>query len=66
MTLLHLPEDKLSRITYHEVFLVYSKEVTCLIRIIRIQEKGEVLKNILLVKIYTLLYDALINSLKVE
>ena len=47
---LYFLQDQLGTVAYHEVFLIDTQQITCLIGIIRIQEQGQVVKDVLFVK----------------
>ena len=61
LLLLHLSQDQLSCITYHKVLLINTEQVSCLIRIIRIKEQCQIFLDRFLIKLDTLLYEALIQ-----
>ena len=63
---LHLVQDQLGGVAYHKILLIDTQKVARLIRIIRIQEQGEILLDLGLVKIDPVLHDALIQRLNIE
>ncbi len=64
--LLHIGEHKSCRIGNHEILLVDTKEISCFVRVIRIQEKREVLRYRFLVKIDPLLNKLLVDRFKIK
>ncbi len=65
-TRLHLSEDQLRCIADHEIFLINTKEIACLVGIIRIKEQGQILLNVFLIEINAFLYKGLIHALYIE
>lgn len=63
---LYFLQDQLGTVAYHEVFLIDTQQITCLIGIIGIQEQGQVLLNGFLIKSDALLYQALIYGLYIK
>ena len=64
--LLHLLQNQMCRIGYHEVLLINAKKVTRFIRIIRVKEQCQVLLNRFLVKINALFHNTLINGFHIK
>ena len=63
---LYFPQDQLGTVAYHEVFLIDTQQITCLIGIIGIQEQGQVLLNGFLIKSDALLYQTLVYGLDIK
>ena len=63
---LHFPQDQLCGVTYHKVLLIDTKQIAGFIRIIRIQEQGQVLFDCFFIKINSLFHQTLINRLQIK
>ena len=65
-SLLQLADNELRTVADHEIFLINTKQVACLIGIIRIKEQCQVLVNRCLVKVDSFLHKTLVHRLNIE
>ena len=61
-----LVEDQLGCVADHEVFLIDAEKLAGLIAVIRVQEEGQVLLDLLFIKINTGADQSLIDCVKVK
>ena len=64
---LHLLQDQLCTAAYHEVLLIDTQLTACIIRVIRVEEEGEVPLDVLLIEVDRILsYHIVINRIEIE
>ena len=66
-SLVRFADDQLCRIAYHEILLIDTKHLTCAVAVIRIEEQGQISRDIILVKINAVfLYHIIVHRIQIE